>query len=116
MEDLFLKIYSIAENIELNNITDSKKVTLVYYNQCFIRNRRYSYAYYEYRLSKIRNIRWDTSAVLPSNIRSKLSLRENDYFIEYNNILTDYCNDITIDLTSDFQVFILFTHLLYFNI
>jgi hypothetical protein len=101
---LFSKIYSLAENIELTEISDSEKVTLVFYNQCFSRNRRYAFAYYEHRLSKIRNLRWETGAVLPSQIRAKLSSRENDYFIEYNNILTDYCNELTLDLTTDLQV------------
>jgi GINS complex subunit 1 len=101
---LFSKIYSIAENVELSNISDSEKVSLVFYNQCFSRNRRYAFAYYEHRLSKIRDLRWDTGPVLPSHLRSKLSSHENDYFIEYNNILTDYCQEISFDLTADLQV------------
>ncbi len=104
MEDLFSQIISCAGVGELANLSDSEKVTLVFFNQCFSRNRRYAFAYFEHRLCKIRNLRWETGAVLPSHIRSKLSPRENDFFIEYNNILTDYNESITIDLTSDLQV------------
>lgn len=95
----------MAENLELVNISDPDKVSLVFFNQCYARNHRYLFAYYESRLLKIRDLRWDTGPVLPSHLRNKLSSHENDYFIEYNNILTDYCQQTSFDLTADLQVY-----------
>jgi hypothetical protein len=105
MDELFAGIYEIApENGEVNDIPDSEKVKLVYQHQCLSRNRRYIFAFLNHRLGKIRNLRWETGAVVPENIGPKLSPRENDFFMEYNNILTSYCGEIQLDLTSDLEV------------
>jgi hypothetical protein len=116
MDDLFTNIYSLAQGGELANISDADKVSLVFYNQCLSRNRRYIFAYLEHRLEKIRGIRWETGAVLPQNVRPKLSARESDFFVEYNNILTDYCSHVKMDLTSDLQVLLAPYYRFFFNI
>lgn len=105
MDELFAGIVEFAtENGEVNDLPNPEKVKLVYQHQCLSRNRRYIFAYLNHRLGKIRNLRWEIGAVVPENIGPKLSSRENDFFMEYNNILTDYCATIQLDLTSDLEV------------
>jgi hypothetical protein len=54
-------------------------------------------------MNKIRAMRWEAGPVL--NLRHEtISTRENDYFSEYNNILTEYFTSVGLDLTSDIEV------------
>lgn len=54
---------------------------------------------------KIRNLRWETGPVIPESIRQDtLSVREKEYFMHYNNLLTEYNNEIGLDLTADLEV------------
>ena len=65
----------------------------------------YDQSYVSYRMGKIRSLPWSTGAVLPEKIRQDtLSARENDYFSAYNNCLSEYCDDIELDLNSDMEV------------
>jgi hypothetical protein len=62
-------------------------------------------SYVNHRLVKIRGLRWETGAVLPERIRhDTLSARENDFFGDYSGILTEYCENVSLDLTSDLEV------------
>jgi hypothetical protein len=57
------------------------------------------------RLVKIRNLRWETGPVLPDSIRQDtLSTREKEYFMVYNDLLTEYNAMVGVDLTSDLEV------------
>jgi hypothetical protein len=57
------------------------------------------------RLVKIRNLRWETGPVLPDSIRQDtLSTREKEYFMVYNDLLTEYNAMLGVDLTSDLEV------------
>jgi hypothetical protein len=50
-------------------------------------------------------LRWETGAVLPSNIQNDtLSSRENEYFSDYNKVLSNYIGSIGLELTSDLEV------------
>lgn len=43
--------------------------------------------------------------MIPESIRhDTLSQREKEYFMEYNNLLTEYNNAIGLDLTADLEV------------
>ena len=43
--------------------------------------------------------------MLPEKLRQDtLSARENDYFSAYSKCLSDYCEDIDVDLVSDMEV------------
>eukprot|EP01041_Mallomonas_annulata_P002210 gene2210-4298_t len=104
MSELWDLIISIMSNEAIDDISDSLKVSLVYYHQCLYRDRRYMYAFFQHRMSRVRRLRWETGPVLPENIRPILSDRENDYFMEYNTLLSDYCKSIgNIELTSDLE-------------
>ena len=54
---------------------------------------------------KIRELRWETGNLTYEKIRRDiLSVKEKDYFSSYNEILSDYCGAIDLDLTSSMEV------------
>jgi hypothetical protein len=55
-------------------------------------------------MDHVRELRWETGAVLPAHVQPKLSPRENDFFMEYNNLINDYCTEAMVDLASDLEV------------
>ena len=55
-------------------------------------------------MDHVRELRWETGAVLPAHVQPKLSPRENDFFMEYTNLINDYCTDCMVDLASDLEV------------
>lgn len=62
-------------------------------------------SYLQNRLVKIRNLRWETGPVIPDSIKQDtLSVREKEYFMLYNSLLTEYNADIRLDLTADLEV------------
>ena len=83
---------------------DPVKVTLHYYTQCLTRNHRYINAYLAHRLAKTSSLRWETGPVLPERIRhNTLSAREIDFYMAYNEILSEYCDGVGLDLTCDLE-------------
>lgn len=104
MEELFNMMVSMMESVDnMEDIPDPVKASLVFHDQCLSRDKRYLFAYLNYRMDHVRELRWETGAVLPAHVQPKLSPRENDYFTEYNNLINDYCTDISLDLASDLE-------------
>ena len=92
----------LAGNGNYNDLPIPVRVGLSYYKQCLIRDYRYLSSYIHHRLRKLRQLRWDCGPVLPERYRDDtISNREKDYFIRYNSILTDYQDNVGLDLTSD---------------
>mmetsp|Transcript_26320 Transcript_26320/g.26570 ORF Transcript_26320/g.26570 Transcript_26320/m.26570 type:complete len:192 (+) Transcript_26320:49-624(+) len=101
MTNAWNNIMEIMNNSQVEEIPDSVKVLLVYHHQCLSRNRRYLNAFLQHRLSRVRQLRWETGAVLPENLRPNLSDRENEYFAAYSGVLSEYCERIgDIDITT----------------
>lgn len=64
-----------------------------------------SCSYLQNRIVKIRNLRWETGPVIPEAIKQDtLSVREKEYFMQYNSLLTEYNAMIGLDLTADLEV------------
>lgn len=95
----------------------SKNVFTVFVNVQYAIHWVLTYALYSYflhRSHKIRGLRWGTGVVMPENIqREKVSIRETEYFSEYNAILSDYFSNIGFDLTSDMQVSLIIIIIIY---
>eukprot|EP01035_Chromulina_nebulosa_P037766 gene37766-50980_t len=103
MEDIHNRLEDVYKEYD-GNYPDPVKVYISYFVNCQTRNHRYILSYLNHRLEKIRKLRWETGAVLPDRIKQDtLSLRENDYFINYNTILSDYFSNIGMDLTNDLE-------------
>ncbi len=68
------------------------------------RNKRCLLAYHAYRLEKLKTLRWDTAASLPTHIQSLLSEKEVDFFLEYDKLVSKYNSSLGIlDLNSYMQ-------------
>lgn len=100
--DLTSKIERDADDFQ--NLPDASRVGFQYNRICLERNFRYLLSYYTHRLSKLRNVRWESGTVLPESIRrTTLSGQELDYFSTYNKLLSDYNEEIGLDLSSDLE-------------
>ena len=49
-------------------------------------------------MKHIQGLRWDVGALLPTEIKSNLSLNELDYFAKYNDIVNQYMKTVDMDL------------------
>ena len=53
---------------------------------------------------KIRELRWDSGNLTYEKIRRDiLSSKEKDYYSSYNEIISDYCASLDLDLTSSIE-------------
>jgi GINS complex subunit 1 len=93
------------EQVKRDNIKSSEyEIMKKYFSCCSQRNIRYLESYLTYRLNKIKYIRWETGTVLPERIgKNTLSEKENDFFAKYNVLLSDYNDDIEMDLSLDLE-------------
>lgn len=58
-------------------------------------------------------MRWEIGPVLPEKIaQEKLSLKENEYFTNYNEILNEFIESYGFDVTGDIEVSPKFIYLL----
>ena len=80
---------------------------IILHDTAIRRNKRCLLAYHSFRLEKLRSLRWDTTATLPTQIRSLLSEAEIDFYSEYERIISRYntslSNDGALDLNANMQ-------------
>lgn len=102
MTELWGKILTIFDAD--GEIDDAAKVTLVYHHQCLSRNKKYMIAYFLHRLSKIRQCRWESGALMPNPLKEIVSMSEYDYFNDYGSLLNQYTKSMDgLDLTSNVE-------------
>jgi GINS complex subunit 1 len=70
---------------------------MILHDTAIRRSKRCLLAYHAFRLEKLRSLRWDTTASLPTQIRSLLSEAEIDFFSEYERIISRYNTSLSID-------------------
>lgn len=131
VDELSARLKHIVETTKDQNYANPVRVAITYFHQCLSRNHRYidrygsallltsltgflcflpaiylfPCSYLQNRLVKIRNLRWETGPVIPDSIKQDtLSVREKEYFMLYNSLLTEYNADIRLDLTADLEV------------
>jgi hypothetical protein len=69
----------------------------------FWRNRRMVLAYLKHRMDKIVNMWWQVSdAEIPAKAKDRLSVYEQKFFQNYDQIVAEYCEEINLDLTTGF--------------
>jgi GINS complex subunit 1 len=80
---------------------------MLLHDAAILRNKRCLLAYHQYRLDKLKQWRWETSAVLPTHVRSLLSEGEQEFYAEYDKLISWYSESISgssrIDLNSNLQ-------------
>lgn len=58
-----------------------------------------------HRLDCVRKLRWDAGPVIPPSLHHDiLSIREKEYFSKYNEIITDYIEELGLDVTAYLEV------------
>eukprot|EP00555_Chaetoceros_dichaeta_P006010 CAMPEP_0198270388 /NCGR_PEP_ID=MMETSP1447-20131203/44860_1 /TAXON_ID=420782 /ORGANISM="Chaetoceros dichaeta, Strain CCMP1751" /LENGTH=157 /DNA_ID=CAMNT_0043962399 /DNA_START=84 /DNA_END=554 /DNA_ORIENTATION=- len=63
---------------------------LLLHDAAIRRNKRCLLAYHAYRLDKLKALRWDTSASLPTHVRALLSEAEVDFYAGYDKLISVY--------------------------
>ena len=67
----------------------------------FWRNRRMVLTYLKHRMDKIVSMWWQVSdAEVPAKAKDRLSVYEQKFFINYDKIIAEYCEEINLDLTT----------------
>jgi GINS complex subunit 1 len=96
-----------------NELKMEARPAILLHHAAIQRNKRCLLAYHSYRLNKIKDLRWETTAAsLPSHIRNVLSEAELDFYSEYDTLLSNYCTSLSsgsnssnfvLDLNSNIQ-------------
>ena len=104
MEDMYLKLRKADD--EYRSFDEASADTAkAYYGLCIMRNRRYLFSYVLNRLKKVSHLRWEIGTVIPETISHDiLSVRENLFFSKYSDIVSEYIQNIDIDLCSALEV------------
>lgn len=77
---------------------------LILHDAAIRRNKRCLLAYHNYRLEKIKAVRWETGAAPPpEHLRSLLSEAEMDFLAAYDRVITRQSERLDLDLMSDPQ-------------
>ncbi|EWM29187.1 dna replication complex gins protein psf1 [Nannochloropsis gaditana] len=86
---------------EMTEVPPEYLVALTVHLQHILRNKRCLLAYMQYRLDKVRDLRWETGgAIIPTRLQRKLSAKESEFFASYDKILSDYMGNYPLlDLT-----------------
>eukprot|EP00979_Chaetoceros_neogracilis_P015515 scaffold6044_cov237-Chaetoceros_neogracile.AAC.1 len=88
-----------SDNIPLNS-----RPALILHDASIRRNKRCLLAYHAYRLEKLKRLRWDTAAALPSHIKSLLSEAEVDFYMDYDKLVSRFNEGLGgLDLNSNLQ-------------
>ena len=90
-----------SEAYDPENVDDGITTGLVVHHQSLLRSKRCIIAYLSHRLEKVKQLRWETGAMIPQAHQRVLSGKESDFFRAYDGMLTSYQTAIGMDLTSD---------------
>jgi GINS complex subunit 1 len=78
--------------------------SLLLHDEAIKRNKRCLLAYHVHRIEKLKRLRWDTAAALPSHVKSLLSEAEVDFYKEYDKLISRFNEGLGgLDLNSNFQ-------------
>eukprot|EP00472_Partenskyella_glossopodia_P006747 CAMPEP_0197540310 /NCGR_PEP_ID=MMETSP1318-20131121/65411_1 /TAXON_ID=552666 /ORGANISM="Partenskyella glossopodia, Strain RCC365" /LENGTH=150 /DNA_ID=CAMNT_0043099255 /DNA_START=90 /DNA_END=539 /DNA_ORIENTATION=+ len=75
--------------------------SIVVNNETIKWNKRLALAYINERLNRIKKIWWTRSSVLPDEVKPNMSQAEKDFFEGYDKILSEYNQEMDVDLASD---------------
>ena len=92
-----------AQGIEGHIGDASVSCSLVIQNASILRNKRCLLAYLHHRMNVIKNLRWETGNVIPEELKPLLDKREVSFFSDYDRCVSDYMQQVGVDLFSDMQ-------------
>ena len=75
--------------------------TCFLYHNCILRNKRCLMAYHQARVAEIQDLRWKTGSVVPPDLKPKLCDAELKFFSEYDKLVSNYMENVDVDLTAD---------------
>lgn len=74
---------------------------LLVHHESLMRDKRCALAYLNERMRRIVRAWWEVGTVIPDEFRANLSPQEKAYFEGYDQLVSNYMNDMDVLLTSD---------------
>merc|ERR1719393_103419 len=85
-----LKRIAEEHGLEGANLSSEAVLGLILYNDLIDQNRRCILAYLNYRIERVRELRWEVGLMVPEDKLDKLHDSEKSYMHSYNTILDRY--------------------------
>eukprot|EP01100_Stratorugosa_tubuloviscum_P010735 TRINITY_DN463_c1_g1_i1.p1 TRINITY_DN463_c1_g1~~TRINITY_DN463_c1_g1_i1.p1 ORF type:complete len:195 (-),score=64.58 TRINITY_DN463_c1_g1_i1:21-605(-) len=102
--DEIIGLFDEVEQSKDERANPYKACGLLLNHQAILRNKRALLIYMNERINRLQRIRWETrSGVIPEQIRSNVSLVEENFFKCYDQNLSEYMSRIGLDLTADLE-------------
>ncbi|PRP79602.1 hypothetical protein PROFUN_14536 [Planoprotostelium fungivorum] len=67
------------------------------------RNKRCILAYLKNRIDVIKQLRWELDNSIPEDVMQNFGSKEGEFLVKYDEILTQYIDDVGVDLCKDLQ-------------
>mmetsp|Transcript_15128 Transcript_15128/g.28465 ORF Transcript_15128/g.28465 Transcript_15128/m.28465 type:complete len:206 (+) Transcript_15128:62-679(+) len=105
LDDLATALQRANSDENSNRIDPTFRPSLILHDEAIKRNKRCLLAYHVHRLEKLKRLRWDTAAALPSHVKSILAEAEVDFYTEYDRLVSRFNDELGggLDLNSYFQ-------------
>lgn len=103
MDLIYTELIKNLNDETLDKTDPTIATNLTTYHFCFLRNKRCILAYLYERMQRIKRLRWQCGATMPSHIEINMHRTEKQLFEKYEQLLSDYSADLEMDLTSDLQ-------------
>lgn len=105
LDDLATALQRANSDEKSNRIDPAFRPSLILHDEAIKRNKRCLLAYHVHRLEKLKRLRWDTAAALPSHVKSILAEAEVDFYTEYDRLVSRFNDELGggLDLNSYFQ-------------
>ena len=102
LEEISLHIDALIEEVEQHRQKQEResKPSIFIHEAAIRRNKRCLLAYHAHRLKKLRSLRWETTGMLTTNIKSLLDESEVDFFNQYDELISNYSTKINMDLST----------------
>ena len=96
---------SSKDDSDMDQQKKEHQPVMLLHEAAIYRNKRCLLAYHQYRIDKLKQLRWETSAVLPPHVRSLVSESEQEFYMDYDKFISRYNESLSscVDLNSNLQ-------------
>lgn len=110
LSEISLHFDELNDQVEASKQANSDKIpvssrpALILHDEAIRRNKRCLLAYHNYRLEKLKRLRWDSAAALPAHVKALLSEAEVDFYMGYDKLVSKFNSSLGgLDLMSNLQ-------------
>jgi GINS complex subunit 1 len=100
-KELFEELKELMDDQEISELPDPVKIACQVHHASIKRNKRCALAYVENRSTTIKALRWELGPLPDEDVMSNMSHREKTLFSEYDKLISEYNQEMGIDLMAD---------------